>query len=322
MSQLALPNTSYLQAEITLWRNKGFLLKLLRQVTILDGDKERRCFAYNRTLAKKLKVSADTITRGLERLAAVGAVAIEHVVGLERRVAALLGVAELRALLFPKGSPTPVQRARIRAARCSFSRPQSSFFSDDVAEGSAETVAEGHIESLPSGDILYGTSCRGTDSMRSAVKKPAQAPRTADPAVVSALCACLPEGDAFSIAREASKSGWSLERVLGAIRALRSTEGVRTAGAWLRAALRDGNWLPPAPPSDHASDRGVRPVRKPVVAPKSAPSSADREEKIEYFTAPTRPDASPSKPSAPVKLQNVTDNKLAEMFQRRSGGKA
>jgi hypothetical protein len=322
MSQLALPNTSYLQAEITLWRNKGFLLKLLRQVTILDGDKERRCFAYNRTLAAKLKVSPDTITRGLERLAAVGAVAIEHVVGLERRVAALLGVAELRAILFPKGSPTPVQRARIRAARCSFSRPQSTFFSDDVAEGSAETVAEGHIESLPSGDILYGTSCRETDSMRSAVKKPATVAPNTDPAVVSALCACLPEGDALSIAREASKSGWSLERVLGAIRAMRSTEGVKVAGAWLRAALRDGNWLPPAPPSNHASDRGIRPVRKPIVAPTPAPSPAKSEEKIDYVTTPERPAAAPSKPSAPVVLENVTDRRLAAILRARSGGNA
>jgi DNA-binding Lrp family transcriptional regulator len=314
MHQLSL-SPAFLQAEISTWRNKGFLLKLLRQVTILDSDAERHCFAYNRTLARKLKVSPDTITRGLERLARLGAIAIEHVQGIERRIAARLGVGELRDLLFPKGRPTPAQRARIRAARCSAAGSTDRFFSDDVAEGIAATVAEGPIESSPSGNILYGTSCRRTDSMRRAVKTPAI---VADPAVVSALCACLPESDAVSIAREAAKAGWSLERVLGAIRTMGSTQGIRIAGAWLRMALREGNWLPPAPSTDSPSDLGMRPARKPVTAP--APIVPV---KIDYVTAP--PSAGTAAPiahsPAPVALKNVPADKAAKWF-RRAGGKS
>lgn len=85
---------------------------------------------------------------------------------------------------------------------------------------------------------------------------------SADPAAVTLLRENgLPEHDAVSIAGEATKRGWSLERVTQAIRAAKARgEGVRNLGGFVRAALR-GGWLPPAPPSSHPADLGERPQR-------------------------------------------------------------
>ena len=65
----------------------------------------------------------------------------------------------------------------------------------------------------------------------------------------------------MSIAAEATKTAWPLERVKQAIRAAKARgENLRNLGGFVRAALR-GGWLPPAPVASHPSDLGERPQR-------------------------------------------------------------
>lgn len=130
---------------------------------------------------------------------------------------------------------------------------------------------------------LFGKEPIGERQQTECVVREPELKAVADPAAVSLLRESgLPEPDAVSIAVEATISGWSLERVRQAVRAARAKgESVRNPGGFVRAALR-GGWLPPAPASEYASDRGERPQR---VVKTTRPIPPDWLPGVDYETA-------------------------------------
>ena len=257
-------------------RNQGALIDAFVWITRLSRNRRRHCWAYNKTLAELLKCSDDKVTRLIDRLAALGAVVVEQVVGIERRVRPIVTLDALKQILFRgheknrlcprKADPKPAPKPR---------------FQPSVAAPSAETladpVAEGHKRE--SVGLLTDSSCGGRTTTDNAPEAPpAPAVPVAPSVVVPSPSASKPvdpqllaQIEALGVSRSQAirdMAGRSAEQIRRAIRAagayLSGKEGV--PGAIFRAAIV-GGWLPPTPPSEHASDHGDRPVNV-IRAPK------------------------------------------------------
>lgn len=269
-------------------RNHARLLDLFFEVRRLTRNRRGYCWACNKTLAARLNCSEDTIARAVGRLVALGALAVEHIVGVERRLRVLLAPERLKALLF-RGHESN----------------KRSFFSPRSAGSGAAPVAGGHKRDNPTGYPADLPEGKRTTNDSVVVPSP-----TATELDVEALAAVealgVPKPIAVKIASLAPAG-----RVRHACKAVREYLSKRAGDPIKLAyvAVREG-WNPSLPAAIAPSDRRERPVR--VFA-------APAPEKIDYVRAPERPAPASASGLAAIELSNVPDSLRSKLLARAKG---
>lgn len=265
-------------------RNQAGLLRAFFLIRLKTRNAKRYCWSGNEYLAKELGVSVDSVTRYINRLVALGALAIEHIAGVQRRLRVLVSAEVLKSRLFPghkshwrEAAPEPKPSARTgrkTAPESSEASPPRSSFCPSFAEGVAEGVAEGQYRESRRDSLQTSPTEKGqqTDTL------PEGDAQSQDTEVVSAAVSLLAESahislpEARSIARDpqvqkATKglSQGTIKHILTCFRAAKARGSVKAPGAWLRAALRSPEgYSAPAPPATHPSETRA------VVAPRPA----------------------------------------------------
>jgi len=304
MASLAAPNQLTFTKEVPepcRIRNQAGLLNLFFEVRRLTRNKDRFCWATNKYLAGYLKCSVDTVERYIARLVALGALAVEQVIGIERRIRVLLSPESLKALLFP-GHKTHWRESapdlRPSATTARFSAPKvpktrhenaakttpeslenhtgAPSFCPLVAEGSAETVAEGQYKVSRRDTLQTPAKQEGQQSAQGLYPNPKTSQSTESLAAASLLAesAGIPLPVAQSIAhdpqvRSATKdlSRATIEHILSCFHAAKARGRVQNAGGWLRAALRSPEgYSAPVAPASHPSEISRAPRHTPAKA--------------------------------------------------------
>jgi hypothetical protein len=282
--QLTLPPATS-SADPARIRNHARLLDLFFEVRRLTRNRRGYCWACNKTLAARLSCSEDTIARAVARLQALGALAVEHIVGVERRLRVLLAPERLKALLF-RGHESN----------------KRTFFSPSNAGSGAAPVAGGHKRDNPTG---YPADLpEGKRTTNDSVVVPSPTASELDVETLAAVEALgVPKPVAVKIAALAPAG-----KVRHACKAVREYLS-RNAGDPIKlayVAVREG-WLPAA---TAPSDRREKPVR--VFA---APAT----EKIDYVRAPERPAPASASGLAAIELSNVPDSLRSKLLARAKG---
>jgi hypothetical protein len=269
-------------------RNHSRLLDLFFAVRRLCRNRRGYCWASNKALGKQLGCSEDTIARVVARLQALGAIAVEHVVGVERRLRVLLAPERLKAMLF-RGHESN----------------KRTFFSPSNAGSDAAPVAGGHKRertTFSPADLPEG---KRTTNDSVVVSSPTAIVRD-DEALAAVEALGVPKPVAVKIANLAPAG-----RVKHACKAVREYLS-KSAGDPIKlayTAVREG-WNPSLPAASSPSDRRERPVR--VFA-------APAPEKIDYVRAPERPAPASASGLAAIELSNVPDSLRAKLLSRAKG---
>ncbi len=258
-------------------RNQGGLLSLFYRLRLLTRNRKRYCFASNASLAATLGVSVDTITRWINRLVALGAIGVEQVIGVERRIRVLLSPEALKARLFPgdKANWRKTEKASIPSSKT----PTPSSFCPPVAEGVADTLAEGQYRELRSSSLQTPLSEGGHQADRAAVAPclPAPTPTSLAPiqcpaALLEPLTNAVDESSARSLAQLAQRLKRSPEQVRQAVAAYQARrsagQAIQNPGGYLRRLIEADPasvGLPVAPASHPSEVRAAEPVRRVVV---------------------------------------------------------
>lgn len=229
-------------------RNQGFLISLQREYQRLTRNRFGYCWATNEYLANALGCSVDSVSRATARLQALGSIAIEHVVGVERRVRVLISLEQLKALLF-RGHPSH-WRESAEPTSC----PSS-------PKGSPKPVAEGQYRESRRDSLQTSPTERGQQH----APKAKAAYATPDPVVVSTLKELgLTPPEALRLAQRVASEGGDLSKVKRAatiVEAVKAKGAARSLPGLFWSAFVEG-WAPTLPPSSHRSDsNGERPVR-------------------------------------------------------------
>ena len=274
-------------------RNPARLITLFSRFVWLSHNTFRYGWACNTRLAQWLRCSTGTITRAVARLVELGAVAVEHLIGKERRVRPLITLDELKIILFrgheshrtqpekaekkaekvEKAAKSPGRSASPAAATAapapSFCPPVAEGVADTLAEGVAQGPKEVSATQIPSHSSYEEKTT--TDIAPEALPKTLPPTEPTAPVVVPSPRASGDQPDPQLVALVAAlgiperqvprliahKSAVTVRQAVGAVR-FYLTRDSGNPGALLAVALRDG-WTPPAT-SEHASDHGARPV--------------------------------------------------------------
>ena len=246
-------------------RNQAGLLRLYFLLRLKTRNKRRYAWCGNEYLAGQLGVSVDTVSRWTQRLVALGAIAVEHIIGIERRVRVLCSPETLKARLFPG------HKSNWREHREAPQKPvPAPSFCPVVAEGSAETVAEGQYRELRSNSLQTPPSEEGQQTapeVQACSKESNEAQVAAASFLAESTGISLPEAQSIvadSQVKQATKglSKASIQHVVSCYQAAKARGSVRSAGAWLRTALRSPEgYSAPVAPATHPSEvrEGERP---------------------------------------------------------------
>jgi Helix-turn-helix domain len=233
-------------------RNQGFLIAVHREYQRLTRNRFGYCWASNEYLAKALGCSVDSVSRGTARLQALGALAIEHVVGVERRVRVLISMEELKARLF-RGHPSH-WRESAEPTRKPASCPSS-------PKGSAAPVAEGQYKESRRDSLQTSPTERGQQHTPKA-QAAYRAPDSVVVSILKELGLTLPE--ALRLAQRVATDNGDIDKVRRAasnVEAVKAKGAARSLAALFWSAFKEG-WAPALPPSNHPSDsNGGRKVR-------------------------------------------------------------
>lgn len=277
-------------------RNQGGLLNLFYRLRLLTRNRKRYCFASNASLAATLGVSVDTITRWINRLVALGAIGVEQVVGVERRIRVLLSPEVLKARIFPGDRAN--WRKTEKASSYFATTPTPSSFCPPVAEGVADTLAEGQYRELRSSSLQTLPKEEGQQAGRGS-ESPAAA------SCLSTLSEPLTPAVGESAARQLATLAQRLKRspeqvrqIVAAYQARRvAGQAIHNPGGYLRRLIEADPasvGLPVAPASHPSEIRATETVRRVVV----------REEQL--LSATLRP-----APTAPLRAPERTSGGLA-----------
>ena len=276
------------------FNNQNCLIEVFLWIRRLSQNKSGDCWAYNKMLATRLKLSSKTITRAVERLRLLDVVAVEQIIGIERRVRPLITLDELKIILF-RGhksnwtGPGKAEKVEAGQARSSAPAPQTTppasssspipdpSFCPPVVPGVVPTPVPGVVPGpkevsatqIPSHSSYEEKTT--TDIAPEALPKTLPPTEPTAPVVVPSPMASGDQPDPQLVALVAAlgipecqvprliahKSAVTVGQAVGAVR-FYLTRNSGNPGALLTVALRDG-WTPPAT-AEHASDHGERPV--------------------------------------------------------------